>query len=66
MVLGVQYEDDARRLLEALEERLGRFCLAIHEGKTKPSASQPWTSARRSRAVPVLPSSRRSRARLRL
>ena len=35
MVLGVQYEDDARRLLEALEERLGRFGLAIHEGKTR-------------------------------
>ena len=35
MVLGFQYEDDARRLLEALKERFGHFGLAIHEGKTR-------------------------------
>jgi group II intron reverse transcriptase/maturase len=35
MVLGFQYEDDARGLLAALEERLGHFGLALHEGKTR-------------------------------
>ena len=35
MVLGFQYEDDARGLLAALEERFGHFGLALHEGKTR-------------------------------
>ena len=35
MVIGCQNEDDARNLLAALTERLRRFGLAIHEGKTR-------------------------------
>ena len=35
MVIGCQNEDDARKLLAALTERLSQFGLAIHEGKTR-------------------------------
>src|ERR1700693_3422779 len=35
MVIGGQNEDDARKLLAALTERLSQFGLAIHEGKTQ-------------------------------
>ena len=35
MVIGCQDEDDARKLLAALTERLSQFGLAIHEGKTR-------------------------------
>ncbi len=34
-VIGAQYEDDARKLLEALKERLAKFGLALNESKTR-------------------------------
>lgn len=34
-VMGFQYEDDARKMLEALKERLGKFHLTLHDGKTR-------------------------------
>lgn len=34
-VMGFQYEDDARRMLDDLQGRLGKFFLALHEGKTR-------------------------------
>jgi len=34
-VMGFQYEDDGRRFLEELKARLGKFGLALHEGKTR-------------------------------
>jgi group II intron reverse transcriptase/maturase len=34
-VLGFQYEDDARRMLGELKERLAKFKLALHEQKTR-------------------------------
>jgi hypothetical protein len=34
-VLGFQYLEDAKRLLEAVQERLGKFGLEIHPDKTR-------------------------------
>ncbi len=34
-VLGFQYEDEARRFLTAVQERLGKFGLALHPEKTR-------------------------------
>jgi group II intron reverse transcriptase/maturase len=34
-VIGAQYEDDARKLLEALKGRLAKFGLALNESKTR-------------------------------
>ncbi len=34
-VMGFQYEDDARRMMAELKERLAKFKLAFHEGKTR-------------------------------
>jgi len=34
-VMGFQYRSDARRLRAALKERLLKFCLELHEGKTR-------------------------------
>lgn len=34
-VMGFQYEEDARRMLIDLRERLGKFSLALHEDKTR-------------------------------
>jgi len=34
-VMGFQLEEDGRRILTALKERLARFKLALHEGKTR-------------------------------
>jgi group II intron reverse transcriptase/maturase len=35
IVVGAEHEEDARRLLEALKERLAQFGLALNEGKTR-------------------------------
>jgi group II intron reverse transcriptase/maturase len=34
-VMGFQYEDDARRMLVDLRERMGKFRLTLHESKTR-------------------------------
>jgi group II intron reverse transcriptase/maturase len=34
-ILGFEREDDARRVLDALHERMGRFGLTLHEDKTR-------------------------------
>lgn len=34
-VLGFQYQEDGERMLAALKERLAKFGLALHEGKTR-------------------------------
>ncbi len=34
-VMGFQYADDARRMLAALKERMGKFQLTLHEKKTR-------------------------------
>ena len=35
IVVGFQHEDDARRFLEAMRERLGKFALSLHPDKTR-------------------------------
>ena len=34
-IVGFEYEADARRFLEAMRERLGKFALSLHPGKTR-------------------------------
>jgi group II intron reverse transcriptase/maturase len=34
-VMGFEYEEDGRKMLTHLKERLGKFGLALHEGKTR-------------------------------
>lgn len=50
IVLGTQYEDDARRLWEALKERVGKFGLTLHEGKTRLLEFGRFAARRRAQA----------------
>src|SRR5438093_12547428 len=34
-IVGFQHESDARRFLEAMRERLGKFALSLHSEKTR-------------------------------
>jgi len=49
-VIGAQYESDARRLLEALRERLAKFGLTLNEGKTRLIEFGRSAARRRARA----------------
>jgi RNA-directed DNA polymerase len=50
LVIGAQNEEDARRLLEALKERLAQFGLRLNEGKTRVIEFGPRAARRRERA----------------
>ena len=49
-VIGAEYEEDARRLLEALKERLAKFGLALNESKTRLIEFGRFAAERRARA----------------
>lgn len=49
-VIGAEYEADARRLLEALKERLVKFGLALNESKTRLIAFGRFAAERRAEA----------------
>jgi len=49
-IVGAQYESDARRLLDALRERLAKFGLALNEGKTRLIEFGRFAAERREKA----------------
>jgi RNA-directed DNA polymerase len=49
-VIGAEHEDDARRLLVALRERLAKFGLALNEGKTRLIEFGRFAAQRREKA----------------
>ena len=49
-IVGAEYESDARRLLEALKERLAKFGLALNEEKTRLIEFGRFAAERRERA----------------
>jgi hypothetical protein len=49
-VIGAEYEDDARKLLAALQERLAKFGLALNEGKTRLIQLGRFAAERRKKA----------------
>ena len=49
-VIGVQHESDARKLLDALRERLAKFGLALNESKTRLIEFGRYAAERRERA----------------
>lgn len=49
-VIGAQYESDARKLLDALRERLAKFGLALNESKTRLIEFGRYAAERRERA----------------
>lgn len=49
-VIGAEYEGDARRLLDALRERLAKFGLALNEGKTRLIEFGRFAAERRQKA----------------
>jgi hypothetical protein len=56
LVIGFEHEDDARRFLDAMHERLGEFALSLHPDKTRlPIRHQPrrlWTNGESFRSGP--------------
>lgn len=49
-IVGAEYEDDARRLLEALKERLTKFGLKLNESKTRLLEFGRFAAERRAKA----------------
>ena len=49
-IVGAQYEGDARRLVDALRERLAKFGLALNEGKTRLIEFGRFAAERREKA----------------
>jgi RNA-directed DNA polymerase len=49
IVVGFQREDDARRFLEAMRERLGKFALSLHPDKTRLIEFGRFAAANRAR-----------------
>jgi RNA-directed DNA polymerase len=50
VIVGTQHESDARRLLDALRERLAKFGLALNEGKTRLIEFGRFAAQRRAQA----------------
>src|SRR5258705_13991879 len=47
LVLGFEHETDARRFLDAMRERLGKFALSLHPDKTRLIAFGRYAAERR-------------------